>query len=172
MPTDCLCIHCNRPTDIRQTVSGHRAIDPHEHICIFLMRFRRSWMPIPSIWMWCFSRPVMARVGTTISTAPWTKPAYNAFYEAMLAAEKVQPKEFEKIAYFESCIPIEVMAERGRQTMQFGPLKPVGLGESQDRCASLCCGSAPDGKCPSVLLQHRGISDQTDLSGSRSGCFV
>jgi methylenetetrahydrofolate--tRNA-(uracil-5-)-methyltransferase len=45
----------------------------------------------------------------------------------MLTAEKVQPKEFEKIPYFENCIPIEVMAERGRQTMQFGPLKPVGL---------------------------------------------
>jgi methylenetetrahydrofolate--tRNA-(uracil-5-)-methyltransferase len=44
-----------------------------------------------------------------------------------LKAEKVQPKEFEKIPYFENCIPIEVMAERGRQTMQFGPLKPVGL---------------------------------------------
>jgi methylenetetrahydrofolate--tRNA-(uracil-5-)-methyltransferase len=53
--------------------------------------------------------------------------AYNAFYEALLAAEKVQPKEFEKTSYFEGCIPIEVMAERGRQTMQFGPMKPVGL---------------------------------------------
>jgi methylenetetrahydrofolate--tRNA-(uracil-5-)-methyltransferase len=45
----------------------------------------------------------------------------------LLAAEKVQPKEFEKTPYFEACLPIEVMAERGRQTMQFGPLKPVGL---------------------------------------------
>jgi methylenetetrahydrofolate--tRNA-(uracil-5-)-methyltransferase len=45
----------------------------------------------------------------------------------LLAAEKVQPKEFERTPYFEGCIPIEVMAERGRQTMQFGPLKPVGL---------------------------------------------
>jgi methylenetetrahydrofolate--tRNA-(uracil-5-)-methyltransferase len=52
---------------------------------------------------------------------------YNKFYEALLAAEKVQPKEFEKTPYFEACLPIEVMAERGRQTMQFGPLKPVGL---------------------------------------------
>jgi methylenetetrahydrofolate--tRNA-(uracil-5-)-methyltransferase len=41
----------------------------------------------------------------------------------------VQPKEFEKTPYFEACIPIEVMAERGRQTMQFGPLKPVGLAD-------------------------------------------
>jgi len=52
---------------------------------------------------------------------------YNNFYTALLAAEKVQPKEFEKTPYFEACLPIEVMAARGRQTMQFGPLKPVGL---------------------------------------------
>ncbi len=52
---------------------------------------------------------------------------YKAFYEALLTAEKVQPKEFEKVPYFEGCIPIEVMAERGLQTMSFGPLKPVGL---------------------------------------------
>ena len=50
----------------------------------------------------------------------------------------MQPKEFEKVAYFESCIPIEVMAERGRQTMQFGPLKPVGLEDPENRPAPLC----------------------------------
>jgi methylenetetrahydrofolate--tRNA-(uracil-5-)-methyltransferase len=65
--------------------------------------------------------------GDDYLNCPMDEPAYHAFYEAMIAAEKVEPKEFEKIAYFESCIPIEVMAERGRQTMQFGPLKPVGL---------------------------------------------
>ena len=65
--------------------------------------------------------------GADYLNCPMDEAAYNALYEAMMAAEKVQPKEFEKVAYFESCIPIEVMAERGRQTMQFGPLKPVGL---------------------------------------------
>jgi methylenetetrahydrofolate--tRNA-(uracil-5-)-methyltransferase len=58
---------------------------------------------------------------------PMDQAAYDVFYDALLSAEKVQPKEFEKAQYFESCIPIEVMAERGRQTMLFGPLKPVGL---------------------------------------------
>ena len=42
---------------------------------------------------------------------------YNKFYEALLSAEKIQPKDFEKTPYFEACLPIEVMAERGRQTM-------------------------------------------------------
>src|SRR3989449_6389906 len=45
---------------------------------------------------------------------PMTEAEYDAFHQAMLAAEKVVPKEFEKIPYFEGCIPIEVMAERGR----------------------------------------------------------
>lgn len=58
---------------------------------------------------------------------PMDQAVYEAFYEALLTAEKVQPKEFEKITYFEGCLPIEVMAERGPQTLLFGPLKPVGL---------------------------------------------
>ncbi len=65
--------------------------------------------------------------GDDYLNCPMDQAAYDAFYDAMMAAEKVQPKDFEKVPYFESCIPIEVMAERGRQTMQFGPLKPVGL---------------------------------------------
>jgi len=65
--------------------------------------------------------------GDDYLNCPMDEPTYTKFYEALLAAEKVQPKEFEKTPYFEACLPIEVMAERGRQTMQFGPLKPVGL---------------------------------------------
>ncbi|HKN86005.1 MAG TPA: methylenetetrahydrofolate--tRNA-(uracil(54)-C(5))-methyltransferase (FADH(2)-oxidizing) TrmFO [Nitrospiraceae bacterium] len=58
---------------------------------------------------------------------PMDQPTYDLFYDALMKADKVQPKEFEKVPYFEGCIPIEVMAERGPQTMLFGPLKPVGL---------------------------------------------
>ncbi|TLY34965.1 MAG: methylenetetrahydrofolate--tRNA-(uracil(54)-C(5))-methyltransferase (FADH(2)-oxidizing) TrmFO [Nitrospirae bacterium] len=58
---------------------------------------------------------------------PMTEAEYDAFYQALLSAEKVVPKEFEKVPYFEGCLPVEVMAERGRDTMMFGPLKPVGL---------------------------------------------
>ncbi len=65
--------------------------------------------------------------GDDYLNCPMDEAAYNAFHDALITAEKVQPKEFEKTPYFEGCIPIEVMAERGRQTMQFGPLKPVGL---------------------------------------------
>jgi methylenetetrahydrofolate--tRNA-(uracil-5-)-methyltransferase len=58
---------------------------------------------------------------------PMDEETYNRFYDALLQADRVQPKSFENIPYFEGCLPIEVMADRGRQTLAFGPLKPVGL---------------------------------------------
>lgn len=58
---------------------------------------------------------------------PMTEEEFNRFYDALISAEAVPLKEFEKEIYFEGCMPIEVMAKRGRQTMLFGPLKPVGL---------------------------------------------
>lgn len=58
---------------------------------------------------------------------PMNEEEFNRFYEALITAEAVPVKEFEKEVFFEGCMPIEVMANRGRQTMLFGPLKPVGL---------------------------------------------
>lgn len=58
---------------------------------------------------------------------PFNEEQYEAFIDALLAGEKVPEKEFEKTVWFEGCMPVEVMAERGRQTLAFGPMKPVGL---------------------------------------------
>jgi len=58
---------------------------------------------------------------------PMTEEEFNRFYEALISAETVPLKEFEKEIYFEGCMPIEVMASRGKKTMLFGPMKPVGL---------------------------------------------
>ena len=58
---------------------------------------------------------------------PMDEAAYRAFVEALLAAEKVVPHGFEEPRYFEGCLPIEVMAERGLDVLRFGPMKPVGL---------------------------------------------
>ncbi len=58
---------------------------------------------------------------------PMTEVQYDAFLQALLEAEKVAPHEFEQHIHFEGCLPVEVMAERGRLTLCFGPLKPVGL---------------------------------------------
>lgn len=69
--------------------------------------------------------------GPDYLNCPMDEETYNAFYDSLMAAEKVQAKDFEQIPYFEGCIPIEVMAERGRRTMAFGPMKPVGLVDPQ-----------------------------------------
>lgn len=58
---------------------------------------------------------------------PMDRAQYEAFVAALIAAEKVEPREFEKPIYFEGCMPIEVMAERGVQTLRFGPMKAAGL---------------------------------------------
>lgn len=58
---------------------------------------------------------------------PMDKEQYQAFSKALLAGDKVPLKDFEKKKYFEGCLPIEVMNERGEDTLRFGPMKPVGL---------------------------------------------
>jgi methylenetetrahydrofolate--tRNA-(uracil-5-)-methyltransferase len=58
---------------------------------------------------------------------PLTRDEYYAFVEAIRAGRKVLPHEFEEPRYFESCMPVEVMAERGVDTLRFGPMKPLGL---------------------------------------------
>lgn len=58
---------------------------------------------------------------------PLDKPQYEAFVAAVNAGRKVLPHDFEEPRYFESCMPIEVMAERGDQTLRFGPMRPIGL---------------------------------------------
>ncbi|MAK61831.1 MAG: methylenetetrahydrofolate--tRNA-(uracil(54)-C(5))-methyltransferase (FADH(2)-oxidizing) TrmFO [Ponticaulis sp.] len=76
---------------------------------------------------------------------PMTEAQYNAFIDALLEGEKTEFKNWEKdTPYFEGCLPIEVMAERGRETLRFGPLKPVGLTNPRD----------PDVK-PHAIIQLR-----------------
>jgi methylenetetrahydrofolate--tRNA-(uracil-5-)-methyltransferase len=58
---------------------------------------------------------------------PMSKDEYDRFLEALLSAESVAAKEWEKLDYFEGCLPIEEIARRGRDTLRFGPMKPVGL---------------------------------------------
>ena len=58
---------------------------------------------------------------------PMNEEEYKAFWKALTTAETVQPKDFEKEIYFEGCMPVEIMASRGEDTLRYGPLKPVGL---------------------------------------------
>ena len=73
---------------------------------------------------------------------PMTKEEYYAFVDELLAAEKAELHAFEKREIFEGCMPVEVMASRGRDTLRFGTLKPVGLADE-------------DGKRPYAVLQLR-----------------
>lgn len=64
---------------------------------------------------------------TAYLNCPMTKEQYEGFVDALLAAEKTEFHDGETAGYFDGCLPIEVMAERGRETLRFGPMKPVGL---------------------------------------------
>src|SRR6185503_13272696 len=74
---------------------------------------------------------------------PFDEAGYRAFVAAVVAAEKVVPRSFEEVRYFEGCLPVEVMAERGEMTLAFGPMKPVGLVDPRT------------GKRPYAVLQLR-----------------
>ncbi|HDR8161224.1 TPA: FADH(2)-oxidizing methylenetetrahydrofolate--tRNA-(uracil(54)-C(5))-methyltransferase TrmFO [Bacillus cereus] len=81
---------------------------------------------------------------------PMTEEEFDRFYDALIAAETVPLKEFEKEIFFEGCMPVEVMASRGRQTLVFGPMKPVGLEDPKT------------GKTPYAVVQLR----QDDAAGT------
>jgi methylenetetrahydrofolate--tRNA-(uracil-5-)-methyltransferase len=74
---------------------------------------------------------------------PMTKDEYDRFYDALLAAQSVEQKDWENLNYFESCLPIEEIARRGRDTLRFGPMKPVGLKDPRT------------GKMPYAVVQLR-----------------
>ena len=58
---------------------------------------------------------------------PMSRDQYEAFFDALISADQYHGHEFDEVPYFEGCMPVEVMAKRGRDTLRFGPLKPVGL---------------------------------------------
>jgi methylenetetrahydrofolate--tRNA-(uracil-5-)-methyltransferase len=67
--------------------------------------------------------------GADYLNLPLTREEYERFVDELLRGEKVAPHQFEEPRYFEGCLPIEVMAERGRDSLAFGPMKPVGLSD-------------------------------------------
>src|SRR3954470_6857308 len=74
---------------------------------------------------------------------PFTREEYDRFYDALVAAESVEEHDWEKLNYFEGCLPIEEIARRGRDTLRFGPMKPVGLDDPRT------------GKWPYAVVQLR-----------------
>jgi methylenetetrahydrofolate--tRNA-(uracil-5-)-methyltransferase len=65
--------------------------------------------------------------GDDYLNCPLTESEYDRFYEGLMQAEKIELHDFDRACYFEACLPIEEIARRGRQTLAYGPMKPVGL---------------------------------------------
>ncbi|MGH7251519.1 MAG: methylenetetrahydrofolate--tRNA-(uracil(54)-C(5))-methyltransferase (FADH(2)-oxidizing) TrmFO [Nitrospiraceae bacterium] len=132
IPTDCVCIIATGPLTSDGMATAIRNLTHSKNLYFF-----DAISPIidtDSIKMEAvFRASRYDKGGADYLNCPMDEAAYDAFHDALLKAEKVQPKEFEKTPYFEGCIPIEVMAERGRQTMLYGPLKPVGLEDPRTR---------------------------------------
>jgi methylenetetrahydrofolate--tRNA-(uracil-5-)-methyltransferase len=74
-----------------------------------------------------YDKPGPGGTGADYLNCPMDRAEYDRFVDALLAADRVGFKEFEGTPYFDGCLPIEVMAERGRETLRHGPMKPVGL---------------------------------------------
>jgi len=89
--------------------------------------------------------------GADYLNCPLNEEEYNAFVQALLDADKVEGREFEKLIHFEGCMPIEEMAARGPQTLAFGPLKPVGLNDPRT------------GKWPHAVIQLRQDNKHASL---------
>ena len=77
---------------------------------------------------------------------PMNKEEYENFWKELVDAEVVQLHEFEKREIFEGCMPIEVMAKRGIDTLRFGPLKPVGFTDPENWEKTLCCSTIETGQ--------------------------
>ena len=74
-----------------------------------------------------FSASRYGRGGDDFLNCPFTMEEYDRFYDALISAEKMDFQDFEEARYFQGCQPIEAIAETGRNTLRFGPMKPVGL---------------------------------------------
>jgi methylenetetrahydrofolate--tRNA-(uracil-5-)-methyltransferase len=74
-----------------------------------------------------YDKPGPGGTGADYINCPLDRARYEAFVDALLAGEPHKHHDWEKIPYFDGCLPIEVMAERGRETLRHGPMKPVGL---------------------------------------------
>jgi methylenetetrahydrofolate--tRNA-(uracil-5-)-methyltransferase len=89
--------------------------------------------------------------GADYINCPMNKEEYESFVRALLDAEKTPVKGFEKIPYFEGCMPVEAMAERGPDTLAFGPLRPVGFTDPRS------------GRRPYALVQLRCENDEATI---------
>ncbi|MHB2207714.1 methylenetetrahydrofolate--tRNA-(uracil(54)-C(5))-methyltransferase (FADH(2)-oxidizing) TrmFO [Methylobacterium sp. CM6257] len=85
-----------------------------------------------------YDKPGPGGTGADYLNCPMTREQYDAFVAALVAGEKIGFKQWEGTPYFDGCLPIEVMAERGPETLRHGPMKPVGLTNPRDPLVKPC----------------------------------
>ncbi len=126
IPTDAVCIVATGPLTSHSMAQALTALTHKENLAFF-----DAISPVidaESINMdKVFRASRYDKGGPDYLNCPMDEGTYSAFYEALKTADRVQAKDFEQVPYFEGCIPVEVMADRGKQTLTFGPMKPVGL---------------------------------------------
>ena len=124
--------------------------DPHEHA----LYFYDSISPIVEADSIDMSRVYLAarydKGSADYINCPMSKDEYDRFYDALVSAESVEAKDWDKLNYFEACLPIEEIARRGRDTLRFGPMKPVGLKDPRT------------GKPPHAVVQLRQENLRSD----------
>lgn len=98
----------------------------------------------------CFTADRYGKGTGDYLNCPMTKEEYRVFYEALVSAKRAELKAFERSEIFEGCMPIEVMAARGYDTLRFGPMRPVGF-------------VYPDGKRPAAVAQLRRENAAGDM---------
>lgn len=99
---------------------------------------------------------------------PMTEEEFDAFYDALMQAEVVKPKDFEEI-FFEGCMPFEEMARRGKQTLLFGPMKPVGLEKDGGKRSHAVVQLRQDNAVGSL---YNIVGFQTHLKWGEQDCII
>jgi methylenetetrahydrofolate--tRNA-(uracil-5-)-methyltransferase len=142
LPTTGTCILASGPLTSNSLSEQLKALTGSEHLY-----FYDAIAPIVEADSIDFSKAWRAsrydKGGDDYINCPLTTKEYNKFIEELLAADKVAARDFEKLIHFEGCMPIEEMAQRGPETLAFGPMKPVGLKDPRT------------GKHPHAVLQLR-----------------
>ncbi len=130
---------------LSETLSSERPGEPAVHHP--RLYFHDSISPIVEADSIDMSRVYMAarydKGSADYINCPMSQEEYGRFYDALVAAQSVEERDWEKLNYFEGCLPIEEIARRGRDTLRFGPMKPVGLNDPRT------------GKMPYAVVQLR-----------------
>ena len=101
---------------------------------------------------------------------PFTKKSTTTFIEALVAAERIELRDFERedAKFFEGCLPIEVLAKRGHDALAFGPMRPIGLRDPRTGKRPARRRAAAAGQSRRDAVQHRRLSDQPEVAGAKA----